>query len=446
MTRVGDLRLALHERGSAPESDADRRELLADLLNEAAELEHSAMCMYLFAGFSLKKTVAEGAVSFRQLELVRQWHARLMMIARQEMEHLGIVCNLLTAIGEAPRLRPRVGSVRSVADPGSRHLSGPFDLEPFGPAQLLRFICIEMPADLDAADRRLLESAIPDFDPGRFDGVVRLYDRISSLFQQIDPVVLFVGPRSAQTQTSDVFPAKIRGIVGSAPAYNVVLNQIDDAKTAVSEIARIVSEGEGAPATSAECHFAWFIDIYRQLNDELALDPDFAPARPVVTNPSLHAASGATSVTEPVSVALMELFDRSFTVVVALLSRFFMHTDENADESAALQRTAFFPMMTTVIRPLAEMLTELPANADGEGRAGPSFDLPVREAFLPHKQAAWRVLHTQLAGLRDHADLVRRRPDLSPAMQDRLELMWENLHRVAADFALRMDVDTRGGA
>ena len=39
-------------------------------------------------------------------------------------------------------------------------------------------------------------------------------------------------------------------------------------------------------------------------------------------------------------------------MTLMLLMRFFAHSDETAPELAALQQAVFFPMMTTVIRPL----------------------------------------------------------------------------------------------
>ena len=88
--------------------DVTRRRRLVALLTEAAELEHALMCQYLYAAFSMKRHVSEG-VTWAQLELMRRWEASIMLIARQEMEHLGLVCNLLTAIGEAPWLtRPNL--------------------------------------------------------------------------------------------------------------------------------------------------------------------------------------------------------------------------------------------------------------------------------------------------------------------------------------------------
>ena len=85
----------------------DLRDRLGELLVAAAELEHGVVCQYLFAAFSMKRHPDEGNVSWEQLELMRGWEADLLLISRQEMEHLGLVANLLTAIGEAPDfLRP----------------------------------------------------------------------------------------------------------------------------------------------------------------------------------------------------------------------------------------------------------------------------------------------------------------------------------------------------
>src|SRR3954453_6904320 len=88
--------------------DSVRRRRLVAMLTEAAELEHALLCQYLYAAFSLKRRPDEG-VSWQQLELMRQWEGSIMLLPPQEMEHLGLVCNVLTAIGEAPWLtRPNL--------------------------------------------------------------------------------------------------------------------------------------------------------------------------------------------------------------------------------------------------------------------------------------------------------------------------------------------------
>jgi hypothetical protein len=79
----------------------ESREELIYLLCEAAELEHILTCSYLFAGFSLKTSEDEG-LSERELTAVRGWKRSIFQVAVQEMLHLAIVNNLLTAIGAGP--------------------------------------------------------------------------------------------------------------------------------------------------------------------------------------------------------------------------------------------------------------------------------------------------------------------------------------------------------
>ncbi len=420
-----------------PVSVAEKRSLLADLLTEAAELEHTVMAMYLFAAFGLKVSPDEGGVSYRQLELIRNWKWTLLEVARQEMEHLGIVSNLLTAIGEAPAFRART----SVGGTRSPWVTGPFELAPLSTSQVLRFVCFEMPAQLDAADEAMMQEAIPGFEPSRYDGLYRLYEAIGGLLGELDESVLFVGPPSAQTSTSDIFPASIRGVsTAGKPAYNVSLAPVSNRATALAAVKQVTDEGEGASVGDPNSHFAAFVGIYRALTAELAAHPDFAPSRPLAVNPTREHRPGSTTVTDPTSAALMELFDTSFAVLVELLAAFFTHANEDPDQVLALQRAAFMPMMTAVIRPLGEMLTLLPCETGGTERAGPSFDLPRRDALLPHPDAAWRVINVELESLRDQAARIVHDTGLPPELRERLELMWANLVRVASDFALRMGI------
>ena len=80
----------------------EHREALIYTLGKAAELEHLVMLQYLFAAFSLKQDVREG-VTPEQLVAIQRWRKTLLEISAQEMLHLALVQNLLTAVGAAPR-------------------------------------------------------------------------------------------------------------------------------------------------------------------------------------------------------------------------------------------------------------------------------------------------------------------------------------------------------
>ena len=82
----------------------ENRAQLIYLLTEAAELEHGIMCCYLFAAFSLKRSVDEG-ITEEQLAFVRRWRRSILQISLEEMLHMCLACNLLTAIGGAHHMR-----------------------------------------------------------------------------------------------------------------------------------------------------------------------------------------------------------------------------------------------------------------------------------------------------------------------------------------------------
>ena len=75
----------------------DTREEMIYALNEAAEIEHGLMIQYLFAALTMKKDLRENVTGTQQ-ELIRKWEAQILGVSREEMAHLGTVCNLLSSV------------------------------------------------------------------------------------------------------------------------------------------------------------------------------------------------------------------------------------------------------------------------------------------------------------------------------------------------------------
>src|SRR5271169_6498496 len=86
-----------------PKIVVDHREHLWYLLAEASQVEHLIMCQYLYASFSLK-TGPDERLTAGQADAVARWHEVLTGIAVEEMLHLALVANLMSAIGAAPNL------------------------------------------------------------------------------------------------------------------------------------------------------------------------------------------------------------------------------------------------------------------------------------------------------------------------------------------------------
>ena len=422
----------------SPEGGIAGRNRLARLLAVASRVEHALVCQYLFAAFSMKRSPAEGGITYRQLECMRQWEAGLLLIARQEMEHLGLSFNLRTAIGEAPTFEVApFPFLESVEDIALRH-----ELRPFGFETLLGFADMEMPDRLpkDSPYYVFLKDKVPSFRPGRVDAIARLYAEIRHLVVSLPETVLFIGPPGAQFDTPEIFPGAIRGLnLGNNPAYQVQLTKVTDRPSAIAVVDRITLEGEGAgDAGGAGSHFARVMDVLMNLRALQEADPNFAPSRPVVSNPSLTPAAGVTVVEDPFSRDAMALFELSYETMLLSLSRFFAFPPNDKNEMFALQQVAFFPMMTTIIRPLGEMLTELPSGTGPGLRAGASFRAPGAVEAPPHRLAAYRTLDLRYRQMAEQAEgLLGRMAELDgagdtatlPAVRSRLQFTYEQISR-----------------
>src|SRR6266700_3479442 len=148
---VGRLAQVIATRSgkAAPETEfvIEHREALIYALCQAAELEHGIMCQYLFAAFSLKQSTAEGLTP-EQLEAVTRWRKIVGEVARQEMLHLALVQNLLTALGAAPHLgRPNLPTPTPYFPPGVS-----LALVPFGEQALRHFLFLERPEGMPLQD------------------------------------------------------------------------------------------------------------------------------------------------------------------------------------------------------------------------------------------------------------------------------------------------------
>jgi hypothetical protein len=117
----------------------ETRGALVDALTEASELEHGLLVQYLFAALSMKKFASEGLAPDQQ-EAARGWESMVLGIAREEMAHLGTVCNMLAAVGAAPQFRrPNFPQPAGFAYPFD------FELTRYSDEALYRFVRAELP-------------------------------------------------------------------------------------------------------------------------------------------------------------------------------------------------------------------------------------------------------------------------------------------------------------
>ncbi|WP_437652596.1 ferritin-like domain-containing protein [Sorangium sp. So ce1182] len=396
------------------------RELLITALSDAAEIEHSITCQYLYAAFSLKTHPEEGGVDWPKLERIRAWKADILSVARQEMAHHGLVCNLLLALGGAPHL-------------GRVHFPHPvrycppyttFELLPFSEEALDRFACYER-----------LHAPPPDGSPpSAVRSIGDLYRVIRGALEHAyrSTPNLFIGPLEHQITNLDLR-------IGEGQ-FDVVLVPATDLPSALALLDHIREHD----------HHERFLTIQRDLAELRRQDPAFEPARPVVRNPRVHlpqdASGAATALRHPHTRAAAELFNAAYEVMVLMLTRIYGRSSETAAETEGLIGIAFFPLMTAVIRPLGEILTRMPVEDGAAATAGPCFELPFGLPLQPSKRGAWVFLYERLQAMAASSGRLSVAVGASsepwaPPIAPRLALLHENLDRLARSFAQHMGLE-----
>jgi hypothetical protein len=105
--------------------------------------------------------------------------------------------------------------------------------------------------------------------------------------------------------------------------------------------------------------------------------------------------------------------------MLLMLLRFFAHTQETEAELAHLPRVTL-RLMTTVLRPLGEVLTQMPVDSRAlPGRtAGPGFGYNRDVHLLPHKRSAWVFFGERLWELATMATRLRADPTVPVQLQE----------------------------
>jgi hypothetical protein len=374
------------------------REQLWSLLVEASQIEHLIMCQYLYACFSLKTESDEGLTA-EQADAVARWQETLTGIAIEEMLHLALVMNVMTAIGAGPSLsRPNFPRHSDFLPPGVE-----FALLPFGGDALTHFLYLERPEGMERVDAKGFVPAAPSPEPvdayevmprlQEFATVGHLYrgieEGLSHLAARLGERALFVGPPRAQA-TPEMF-------------HWPQLIAVTDLASARAAIDEIIEQGEGARGDWQPAHYGRFLGIWEEYRWLREQDPGFQPARPVIpafTRQPFDITDPQPLLTEPVTRRVAELFNLGYEVVLHVLTRFFTHTDETGEQLGTLVEAAF-GLMGGVMRPLGTALTRLPAGPDHPGQtAGPAFEMYYQMGnFVPWCDAAWALLSERAAVL-----------------------------------------------
>ncbi|MBV9446542.1 MAG: CDGSH iron-sulfur domain-containing protein [Streptosporangiaceae bacterium] len=430
----GKLAQLIATRGgkAAPEAPfvIEHREALIYMLCEAAELEHGIMCQYLFAAFSLKQREDEGLTA-AELEVVTRWRKQISHVATQEMLHLALVHNIMSAIGGAPHLARVNLPAQANHYPAGVQLA----LLPFGEPALKHFMFLERPETYDLEDAPGM-AAIGRAEPvmATHDIVPRLQDfaTVGHLYRSIEAGLshlcekfgekwLFIGPPRAQAT--------------SANFHWPELIPVTDLASACRAVGEILEQGEGPRGHWQNAHFGQFVAILDEYQQMRAANPSFDPVRPVLAanvRPIEHA--DVPLITDALTARCMDLFNVGYEILLLAFERYFAHTEETGEQLETLAELTL-GLMFNVLKPLGDLITSLPAGPEYPGRtAAPSFELFYESDYLvPHRAAAWAMLEERLREAASFAERVRTR--YRPAWEQTLVPVGESLVTLADSLA-----------
>src|SRR5919204_824031 len=395
----GRLAELLATRGGRAEPEApfviEHREALIYMLCEAAELEHGIMCQYLFAAFSLKQDEDEGLTP-EELEAVTRWRRTIAHVATEEMLHLTLVQNVLSAIGAAPHLtRPNLPA------PAHHYPAGvTLTLVPFGEPALQHFLFLERPEGMALKGAKGIDApvheAVPLIAEGDIVPQAQDFATIGHLYRSIEQGLahlaekfgernLFVGPPRAQATSSDFRWPELVAVTDLASAQRA--------------LDTILEQGEGARGHWETAHFGQFVQILDEFRGLRSANRTFDPVRPVMfarVRRGEHDDS-IPLIGDRVTSLCTDLFNVGYELVLQILERYFAHTEETNAQLATLANAAV-TLMASVLRPLGDLITTLPIGPEHPGRnAGPSFELFYEDDdLLPHRESAWALLEERL--------------------------------------------------
>jgi len=393
------MRLLAARGGTVPGEPTmviQHREALIWTLGKAAALEQLVMCQYLYAAFSIKDRDDEGLAP-AQLEATRRWRRELIHIAEQEMLHLALVQNLLTAVGAGSAFdRPNFPLPPHAYPAGIR-----MELLPFGEQALRHFIFLERPEGLDMADQDALSAVekavpLPRADEDEIGPRLQDFDTIGTLYRAIEigfdrlaaklgEARLFLGPPAAQATPSHFRFPELQPVTNLASAH--------------AAIDVIVEQGEGARGDWREAHFGRLVKVLDEYLDLRDADGAFEPSRPVLAAAVREREDGVVLplITDPFTARAADLLNAIYEVILQLLARYFAHTDENDDQLGVLADVAV-GLMERAVMPLGGLLTRLQVGPEHPVRtAGPTFELFYgADLLLPHRAAAWAVMEERM--------------------------------------------------
>jgi hypothetical protein len=372
------------------------------LLTIAAQIEHSLMVQYLYAGYSL----GGPQVPREHHDDVAAWRQIILGIAKEEMGHLVTVQNALRFLG-AP-----LGLDRQDYPWDSQLAPYPFTLERLTLASLAKYVVVESPetwpSDVKPAEKAEIERLAAGYGGTHINRVGTLYSALVEIIGDPKRVPLSaLHPETYPLQASwDEWGrgygkgARGSSIAGTTKTPDVLVLRMASRTDAVKALQAVAEQGEAPDAASASdpegSHFRRFLGVFQAFRK----DTSFDPARPIPDNPAapgIPAGDGQTQIDHPEGGLWANIFNIRYRMLLSYLA----HTYEDpecASEGIEARRGLIVNRMFGEmynLRSVAAILVHLPITKGSSQCCGPTFQMPYT-LQLPQSDAGYWTLHLDL--------------------------------------------------
>lgn len=354
-----------------PEITVEHREELVYLLTEAAEIEHGLMCCYLFAAYSVKTDEPE--LSDEERATVARFRATLLDVARDEMVHLALVSNILSAIGAPPHFARPNFPVAAGYHPADVVVS----LSPLDRGTMDHFTFLERPEGVELPDGEgfVALGYRREHHDGRLVPTAQDYKTVGHLYRGIRAGL---GALSRKLGESALFLGDPRLQVGPELLPMQGLTRVRSLEDAERAIDTIVAQGEGANSFEHErSHYGRFRAMRAEYGARIAQNPAFSAARPVAKNPVMRKPpepQGKVWIDREPAATLLDLGNAAYALMLRSLQALYSPVATDDETRGALAELCVVTMR--LVGPFADALTRLPASTTTNGvNAGLTFTM-----------------------------------------------------------------------
>lgn len=363
---------------AATNSQAPSREYLLHSLYEAAELEHTLMCTYLYAAFSLKD--ADEGLRPNESEAVARWRREIIAVAVEEMSHLTAVWNITAAMGGAPRF----GRMNFPLAIGLLPASIVVKLAPFNEHTLQHFVFLERPEGSH-------EPEGAGFGPERAFSRMQVAPRLTPMGVDYDTVGAFYTALGDGLRRFAAEHGESAAFCGD-PALQISSHEVALAgakpvlclKTALAAFEAIVVQGEGAQREVAGSHFQRFVGIRSEFEALRRANPQFTPAHPAATNPVLRRPpqpEGRVWVEDNRAAAVVDAANACYALMLRMLAYAYTLASPSPEKAATVDISLGLMRAMTWLGEEAARLPAGPSNPNCH--AGMSFTALRDSSPLP---------------------------------------------------------------